>query len=88
VGLPALPATSGWRQPMQGLAASRCDCPSELNGQRNPLSVADQMTFAAQLGSVGWIRSRLQPPNYAWRLGDKAAQTHLKGCSRQLTIAD
>jgi len=30
-----------------------------LNGERNPATVANQMTFAAQLGSVGWIRSRL-----------------------------
>ena len=39
--------------------------PNELNGQRNSPSVADQMTFAAQLGPVGWIRSRLQPPKTA-----------------------
>jgi len=36
-----------------------------LNGERNPATVANQMTFAAQLGSVGWIRSRLQPPKTA-----------------------
>jgi hypothetical protein len=34
----------------------------QLNSERNPATVADQMTFAAQLGPVGWIRSRLQPP--------------------------
>ena len=34
---------------------------SELNGLRNPSFVADQMTFAAQLGPVGGIRPRLQP---------------------------
>ena len=37
--------------------------PSELNGQWNPATVADQMALAAQLGPVGGIRSRLQPPN-------------------------
>jgi len=37
----------------------------QLNGQRNSPSVADQMTLAAQLGPVGWIRSRLQPPKTA-----------------------
>ena len=37
----------------------------QLNGERNPATVADQMTFAAQLGPVGWIRSRLQPPKTA-----------------------
>ncbi len=40
--------------------------PSELNGEWNSPSVANQMTFAAQLGPVGWIRSRLQPPKTAW----------------------
>jgi len=34
----------------------------QLNGERNPASVADQMALAAQLGPVGGIRSRLQPP--------------------------
>ena len=37
----------------------------QLNSERNPATVADQMTFAAQLGPVGWIRSRLQPPKTA-----------------------
>ena len=37
----------------------------QLNGERNPATVADQMTFAAQLGPVGWIGSRLQPPKTA-----------------------
>ena len=37
----------------------------QLNGERDSATVADQMTFAAQLGPVGWIRSRLQPPKTA-----------------------
>ena len=37
----------------------------QLNSERNPATVADQMTFAAQLGPVGRIRSRLQPPKTA-----------------------
>jgi len=37
----------------------------QLNSERNPAAVADQMTFAAQLGPVGGIRSRLQPPKTA-----------------------
>ena len=37
----------------------------QLNGEGNPATVADQMTFAAQLGPVGWIRSRLKPPKTA-----------------------
>jgi hypothetical protein len=39
--------------------------PSELNGEWNSPSVANQMTFAAQLGPVGWIRSRLAAPKTA-----------------------
>ena len=37
----------------------------QLNNERNPATVADQMTFAAQLGPVGGIRSGLQPPKTA-----------------------
>ncbi len=37
----------------------------QLNGERNPTTVANQMTFAAQLGPVCGIRSRLQPPKTA-----------------------
>lgn len=37
----------------------------ELNGERNPATVADQMTFAAQFGPIGGIRSRLLPPKTA-----------------------
>ena len=37
----------------------------ELNGQRDSPSVANQMTFAAELGTVGRIRSRLGPPKTA-----------------------
>ena len=33
----------------------------QLNGERNPATVADQMALAAQVGPVGGIRSRLQP---------------------------
>ena len=39
--------------------------PGELDGQRNSVSVADQMTFAAQLGPVSGIRSCLTPPKTA-----------------------
>lgn len=39
--------------------------PSELNGQRNSPCVADQMTFAAQLGPVGGIGTGLKPPKTA-----------------------
>ena len=39
--------------------------PRELNGQRNSASIADQMALAAQLGPIGWIRSRLVPPKTA-----------------------
>ena len=37
----------------------------QFNGERNPATVADQMTLAAQLGPVGWIRTRLRPPKTA-----------------------
>ena len=37
----------------------------QLNSERNPASVADQMTFAAQLGPVGGIRACLHPPKTA-----------------------
>jgi len=37
----------------------------ELDGKWYTATVADQMTFAAQLGPVGGIRSRLQPPKTA-----------------------
>ena len=39
--------------------------PRELNGQRNSLSVANQMPLAAKLGSIGGVRSRLAPPKTA-----------------------
>jgi hypothetical protein len=39
--------------------------PGELDCERNPLAIADQMTFAAQLGPVGWIRTCLCPPKTA-----------------------
>ena len=35
----------------------------QLNSERNPATVADQMTFAAELGPVGWIRTCLRPPS-------------------------
>jgi hypothetical protein len=37
----------------------------QLNGERNPATFADQMTLAAQLGAVGWIRSCQQPSKTA-----------------------
>jgi hypothetical protein len=37
----------------------------QLNGERNSPCVADQMTFAAQLGPVSRVRSRLPPPKSA-----------------------
>src|SRR5258708_12369769 len=37
----------------------------QLNGERNSPCVADQMTFAAQLGPVSRVRSRLPPPKTA-----------------------
>lgn len=39
--------------------------PSELNGEGNPATVADQMTLAARLGPVSRVRPRLQPPKTA-----------------------
>ena len=36
----------------------------QLNGERNPTTVADQMALAAQL-PVAWIGSRLPPPKTA-----------------------
>jgi hypothetical protein len=39
--------------------------PGEVNGQRNSASVANQMTLAAELRSVGGIRTRLKPPKTA-----------------------
>jgi hypothetical protein len=39
--------------------------PSELNGERNPATVADQIALAAQLGPISRVRSRLQPPKTA-----------------------
>jgi hypothetical protein len=39
--------------------------PRELNGQRNSLSVANQMPLAAKFGSIGGVRSRLAPPKTA-----------------------
>jgi hypothetical protein len=52
---------------------NECECllrvvtigPSELNRQRNSPSVANQMTIAAQLRSVGRIRACLGPPKTA-----------------------
>ena len=48
---------------------NQCECllrvvtigSGQLNSERNPATIADQMTFAAKLGPVGWIWSRLQP---------------------------
>ena len=37
----------------------------QLNGERNPATVAYQMTLAAQLGPVSRIRPRLRPPKTA-----------------------
>ena len=37
----------------------------QLNGERNSPCVADQMTFAAQLGPVSRVRSCLPPPKTA-----------------------
>jgi len=39
--------------------------PGEVNGQRNSASVANQMTLAAELRSVGGIGTRLKPPKTA-----------------------
>jgi len=39
--------------------------PSELNRQRNSASVANQMTLAAELRSVGGVGTRLKPPKTA-----------------------
>ena len=52
---------------------NQCECllrvvaigPSELDGQRNSASVANQMTLAAQLGPVGGIGTCLKPPKTA-----------------------
>ena len=41
--------------------------PGELDGQRYSPSVADQMTFAAQLGSVGWSTVERYPDENAAR---------------------
>jgi hypothetical protein len=57
-------ASLGWRQRVQGLRAVTIGS-GELNGRWKSSSVADQMTFAAQLGSVGWIRSCLATPKTA-----------------------
>ena len=37
----------------------------QLNSERNPATVANQMTLAAQLGPVSRIRPRLRPPKTA-----------------------
>lgn len=39
--------------------------PGELDGQRNSSPVANQMTLAAKLGSVGWVGTCLKPPKTA-----------------------
>jgi len=47
---------------------NECECsqrvvtigPSELNCERNALTIADQMTLAAQLGPISGIRSCLR----------------------------
>ena len=39
--------------------------PGQLNGERNPLTVANQMTLAAKFRSVGRIRACLKPPKTA-----------------------
>jgi hypothetical protein len=36
--------------------------PCELDCQWNALTIADQMTLAAELGTVSWIRACLRPP--------------------------
>jgi hypothetical protein len=61
----ALLASLGWRQPGRGLLRIVTIGSSQLNSERNPATVANQMTFAAHPGSVGGIRSRLQPPKTA-----------------------
>jgi hypothetical protein len=40
-------------------------CTGELDCQRNALAVANQMTFAAKLGPISRIRTRLLPPKTA-----------------------
>lgn len=40
-------------------------CTGELDSQRNSVSVANQVTLAAELGSVSGIRPRLLPPKTA-----------------------
>ena len=57
----------GWNSVNQcdGLLRIVTICLRQLNGERNPTTVADQMALAAQLGPVGGIRSRLQPPKTA-----------------------
>jgi hypothetical protein len=50
----------------EGLSRVIAIGPRELNRQRNSASIANQMALAAaQLGPVGGIRSRLQPPKTA-----------------------
>jgi hypothetical protein len=39
--------------------------PGELDCQRNALTVANQMTLAARLGSVGGVGTCLEPPKTA-----------------------
>ncbi len=39
--------------------------PSELNSQRDSVTVADQMTLAAELGPIGGTRTGLLPPKTA-----------------------
>jgi hypothetical protein len=37
----------------------------QLNGERNPATIADQMALTAQLGPISRVRSRLSPPKTA-----------------------
>jgi len=39
--------------------------PGQLNGERNPATIADQMALTAQLGPISRVRSRLSPPKTA-----------------------
>jgi hypothetical protein len=51
--------------PYQGLLRPVTIASGHLNGERNSPSVADQMGFAAQLGSISRVRSRLELPKTA-----------------------
>jgi len=61
----ALLAMAVWHQPTRALLRVIAVCTGELDSQRNSVSVANQVTLAAELGSVSGNRSRLLPPKTA-----------------------